>query len=87
MSNNNRRGMSGGHHGDAADSLTEREKEILALWTDGKSDKEVAVKLDVSVETIKSHAKHIFLKLQVHNRVEACRKLWRSERKGPRPNG
>lgn len=71
--------MSASPHRDAADSLTEREKEILALWSEGKTDKEVAVQLDVSFETIRSHAKNIFLKLQVHNRVEACRKVWLRE--------
>lgn len=71
--------MDGDRYGDAVNSLTEREKEVLALWSEGKSDKEVADKLGVSFETIKTHAKHIFLKLRVHNRVEACHKVWLSE--------
>jgi two-component system, NarL family, nitrate/nitrite response regulator NarL len=78
--------MSGDAQNDAAPSLTEREKEILALWSEGKSDKDVAAKLEVSVETIKSHAKHIFLKLQVHTRAEACHKLWQCEHRARRPN-
>jgi DNA-binding CsgD family transcriptional regulator len=78
--------MSGDAQNNAAHSLTEREKEILALWSEGKSDKEIAAKWNVSVETIKSHAKHIFLKLHVHTRAEACHKLWESEHNARRPN-
>jgi len=77
--------MSRIHHGDGGpiDSLTEREREIIRLWTGGKTDKQIAGKLDISVETIKSHAKHILLKLHVHNRTEACYKFWLSQQKQP----
>ena len=54
--------------------LTEREKEILKWITDGKSNKEISDSLFVSVETIKSHVKNLYKKLNVKNRVEAAMK-------------
>ncbi len=52
--------------------LTEREKEILKCITDGKSNKEISDALFVSVETVKSHVKNLYKKLNVKNRVEAA---------------
>jgi DNA-binding CsgD family transcriptional regulator len=52
--------------------LTEREREILKCITDGKSNKEISDCLFVSVETVKSHVKNIYRKLNVKNRVEAA---------------
>ena len=54
--------------------LTEREKEILRCITDGKSNKEISDSLFVSVETVKSHVKNLYKKLNVKNRVEAAMK-------------
>jgi DNA-binding NarL/FixJ family response regulator len=53
--------------------LTAREKEVLTYLVEGSVNKEIAKKLFVSCETVKSHIKHIFRKLQVTNRVEAVR--------------
>ncbi len=58
----------------AREELTEREREILKCITDGKSNKEISDSLFVSVETVKSHIKNIYRKLNVKNRVEAARK-------------
>jgi len=52
-------------------ALTHREKEILRFIIEGKSNKEISHALYVSVETVKSHIKSIYHKLQVKNRVEA----------------
>jgi DNA-binding NarL/FixJ family response regulator len=54
--------------------LTEREREILKCIADGKSNKEISDSLFVSVETVKSHAKNLYRKLNVKNRVEAAMK-------------
>lgn len=52
--------------------LTGREKEILRLIAEGKGNKEISNSLCISLETVKSHTKHIYKKLKVKNRVEAA---------------
>jgi LuxR family transcriptional regulator, maltose regulon positive regulatory protein len=47
------------------DNLTPREYLIASLLNSGMSQKEVAVKLERSLETIRSHAKTIFTKLGI----------------------
>jgi len=51
-------------------NITEREKEILQLLIKGNSYKEIAVALFISVETLNSHIKNIYRKLNVHSRSE-----------------
>ena len=53
--------------------LTSREKEVLKYLVDGKANKTIAESLFISRETVKSHVKNIFRKLDVMNRVEAVR--------------
>jgi DNA-binding NarL/FixJ family response regulator len=55
---------------DSYDLLTEREKEVLQLLAEGKSNKEVASVLDVSVYTVDSHRTHLMQKLNLHNTAE-----------------
>ena len=50
--------------------LTSKEIEILALIKEGKSNKEIASELFISVSTVKSHIHSIFKKLGVSKRVE-----------------
>ncbi len=52
-------------------SLTDRERDILACAAAGRSNKEIADQLCVSVETVKTHLHHIYQKLSVDGRVEA----------------
>jgi two-component system response regulator NreC len=47
--------------------LTEREKEVLQLLAEGKSNKEVATVLDCSVNTIATHRLHLMEKLDLHS--------------------
>ncbi len=54
--------------------LTPREMEILALLSDGITNKEIAVRLGISSETVRTHLDHIYLKLQVQGRTEAVSK-------------
>jgi DNA-binding NarL/FixJ family response regulator len=51
--------------------LTHREKEILRSIIQGQSNREISQTFCVSIETVKSHIKSIYHKLQVKNRVEA----------------
>jgi DNA-binding NarL/FixJ family response regulator len=52
-------------------SLTEREREILVCAAAGRSNKEIAEQLCVSIDTVKTHLHHIYQKLSVDGRVEA----------------
>ena len=53
------------------DGLTARERDVLAMISQGLSNKRTARALEISPETVKSHVKHIFLKLAVGTRAEA----------------
>lgn len=52
--------------------LTTREKEILSLIVDGKSNTEIARALIISTHTVKAHIESIYRKLGVHNKVQAA---------------
>jgi DNA-binding NarL/FixJ family response regulator len=53
--------------------LTDRERQVLQLIAEGRSNKEVAVVLDVGVSTVDSHRKHILEKLGLHNTADLVR--------------
>jgi DNA-binding NarL/FixJ family response regulator len=53
------------------DMLTAREREILQLLADGMSNADVAQKLFISQETVKSHVRHILAKLEADTRTHA----------------
>jgi ATP/maltotriose-dependent transcriptional regulator MalT len=52
-------------------SLSIRERMIVRLMGDGLSNKRIARQLSIAPETVKSHAKSIFLKLTVQTRAHA----------------
>jgi two-component system nitrate/nitrite response regulator NarL len=54
------------------DSLTPREREILAHLTKGHSNKQIARNLDVAESTVKIHVQHILRKLDLSSRVQAA---------------
>ncbi len=56
---------------DREDMLTGREREILQLLADGMSNADVAAKLFISQETVKSHVRHILTKLEADTRTHA----------------
>ena len=56
---------------DRDDMLTAREREILQLLADGMSNSDVAAKLFISQETVKSHVRHILTKLEADTRTQA----------------
>lgn len=54
--------------------LSPREKDVLSCMVDGLSYKMIADQLTISFETVRSHVKRIYEKLQVHNNTEAVSK-------------
>ena len=58
-----------------ADGLTQREREVALLVAEGLRSREVAERLCIASQTVKSHLKTIFDKLGVRNRVELARRL------------
>ncbi len=69
-----------GQENPSLELLTDREVEVLTLAARGKSNKEIAEELNVSVRTVEAHLGHIFNKLDVGSRTEAVilalRKGW-----------
>ncbi|MFH1804370.1 MAG: response regulator transcription factor [Pseudomonadota bacterium] len=61
-----------GHEGDFG-RLTPREREVLALLSDGLPNKEIARHLDLREITVKYHLKNIYRKLHVSNRSQAVK--------------
>jgi DNA-binding NarL/FixJ family response regulator len=61
---------SGQGRSDPWDALTDREKQVFTLIAEGKSTKEVAQLLGISIKTAMTHREHVMQKLQVHNRAE-----------------
>jgi DNA-binding NarL/FixJ family response regulator len=56
-------------------SLTDREAEILHLLAKGHRNKEIAAELSLSLDTIRTHLRHIYEKLHVNSRTEAVLKV------------
>ena len=52
--------------------LSQREQDVLKLIGGGLSNKQIAQNLNIAPETVKSHAKNIFTKLEVKSRTEAA---------------
>jgi DNA-binding NarL/FixJ family response regulator len=53
------------------ESLTEREREVLGLIAQGRSNAQIASDLVLTEGTVKTHVKHIFEKLDLHDRTQA----------------
>ena len=58
--------------GSRADTLTAREREVLAGIADGKSNREIARLLQVSEKTVKAHVSAVLAKLGVQDRTQAA---------------
>jgi DNA-binding CsgD family transcriptional regulator len=57
--------------------LSSRELEVLTLMADGLSNQQIAERLFVSLNTIKTHTSNLFLKLEVERRTQAIEKAKR----------
>ena len=55
---------------DSYDLLTDREREVLQLLAEGRSNKEVAALLDVGVSTVETHRANLMQKLNLHSTAE-----------------
>lgn len=60
-----------------ADHLTARERDVLALLVEGASSKEMARRLSLRPNTVRTHVQNVLTKLQVHSRVEAASQAMR----------
>lgn len=58
-------------------NLSKRELEVLQLMSEGLSNKEIAERLFVSLNTIKTHSSNLFFKLDVERRTQAIEKAKR----------
>ena len=55
--------------------LSRREKEVLTLVLQGKSNKQIALSLNITLRTVEFHLKNIYAKFQVSSRIELILKL------------
>ncbi|GAC1422596.1 MAG: response regulator transcription factor [Flavisolibacter sp.] len=62
---------------DLPEILTAKEKEILKALSKGLRYKEIASDLSINIETVRTHARNIYEKLQVQSRTEALNKVYR----------
>src|SRR5262249_876788 len=59
------RGLTDSYH-----LLTDRERQVLQLLAEGRSNKEVATLLDLSLSTVETHRSNLMQKLNLHNTAE-----------------
>jgi len=71
----------------ALDALTGREREVLALIGQGKTNAEIAAELFVSDGTVKTHINHLFTKLQLRDRAAAVVFAFDHDLVTPAPDG
>jgi len=67
--------------------LTPREEEVLGYLSKGFANKEIAVKMSVSYETVRDHLRNIYEKLHVHSRTEAVARFLNSSGSAEKPPG
>ena len=52
------------------ESLTEREKEVLLLIADGKTNKDISEELHISIKTVKTHVSNLLMKCELQDRTQ-----------------
>jgi DNA-binding NarL/FixJ family response regulator len=70
---------------DEASPLSPREERVLELLSKGYSNKEIAEQLELSVDTVRSHLKHIYEKMHVRSRTEAVARYVAANPANPDP--
>jgi DNA-binding CsgD family transcriptional regulator len=60
-------------HEGLLDMLSPRERDVLLSMMDGKRGRQIAQDLLISTDTVRTHTRNIFAKLDVHSRLEAVR--------------
>ena len=72
----------------ASDELSETEERVAALAAQGRSNRQIAAELYVSVRTVEAHLSHVYRKLGVRSRAELARRLMsrgaQRQSRGPR---
>jgi DNA-binding NarL/FixJ family response regulator len=53
--------------------LSRREREVLAAMMEGKQASQIAGEMTISTDTVRTHIRNIFAKLDVHTRLEAVK--------------
>lgn len=53
-------------------NLTQRERQVVELISEGLSNKEIAARLHIAIHTVKSHVHHVLEKLSLHTRLEVA---------------
>lgn len=56
-------------------AVTDRELEVIDLWSKGLTDSEICQEISISKNTLKKHISNIFSKLSINNRVELLKRL------------
>ncbi len=69
------------------EGLTAREAEVLGLLAGGRTNKEIASALVLSVSTVQRHVANVYAKIGAHGRAEATAYALRRGIAGPRPEG
>jgi DNA-binding NarL/FixJ family response regulator len=59
----------------ALDELTEREREVLALMAEGRSNKAICARLFLSPKTVEAHVRHVFRKLGLDEAADDHRRV------------
>ncbi len=70
---------------DESSNLSPREERVLELLSKGYSNKEIAEQLELSVDTVRSHLKHIYEKMHVRSRTEAVARYVAANTGNPEP--
>lgn len=61
------------------EQLTQRERELLAMLSEGRTNQQIAYDLGISLNTVKFHLKNLFSKLDVSNRAQAVARYLTSQ--------
>lgn len=64
--------------GAGVELLSERERQVLARISQGKTNEEIAAELDITPRTVRNHLANVYQKIDVHSRAEAV--VWARER-------